>query len=452
VKKLLIIAKEEIKMELKHIQEDLKALSSRNDINLSLKFGFLGLGMGGCNIAAECADITTNVENNRFPYSALLVNTNLQDFKKINTKNPNIKKITLKGFDKGAGRDIQVGEKAFEENLDSIEEEVKTMFRDREFIWIVCGLGGGTGTGAILKAIQLLYSSGFQEKIGLILTLPRDKEGITVISNALNRIQKIYKAMENLGSIILVDNQKLYNQFISEHPEKKIEDYIQFSNRFIANTLHGINVVTSSFEPYGETHFDASELYNMVKTPGILSLSKLSLPAASIDLGQPASFLTKFENSIQKGILSDGYNYGKADRAAVSVIANKNTADRIFQIAFVNSIEEKIDELSPIAGEKPIATYIDNKTNQVEFFSLFAGLGLPKRIKALIDENNRLLQLAEDEEQSEIENALASFTITNKKRSKKEVTNLFEEDDTEDTEDLFPKASKKKNPLSLFED
>ncbi len=42
--------------------------------NISLKFGFLGLGMGGCAIAAECANKETQIKNNKYPYRAILVN------------------------------------------------------------------------------------------------------------------------------------------------------------------------------------------------------------------------------------------------------------------------------------------------------------------------------------------------------------------------------------------
>lgn len=54
--------------------------------NISLKFGFLGLGMGGCAIAAECANKETQIKNNKYPYRAILVNTNSQDFNKIEIK------------------------------------------------------------------------------------------------------------------------------------------------------------------------------------------------------------------------------------------------------------------------------------------------------------------------------------------------------------------------------
>ncbi|MDA6131179.1 hypothetical protein OSK38_27920, partial [Escherichia coli] len=89
------------------------------------------------------------------------------------------------GNGKGAGRNLTVGEEIFKEHKDQILQAVNTQFEDSDFIWIVAGLGGGTGTGSIIQAAELLYRNGFQKKFGLILTLPRKTEGKTVLSNAL---------------------------------------------------------------------------------------------------------------------------------------------------------------------------------------------------------------------------------------------------------------------------
>ncbi|MCM3441365.1 plasmid replication protein (plasmid) [Metabacillus halosaccharovorans] len=401
-------------------------LLERSDINFSLKFGYLGLGMGGCSIAAECANLKTNVKNGHFPYNGLLINTNNMDFEKINVINPNIEKLQI-GNGKGAGRDIEVGEQAFIDNQDEIISVIKKQFSDRDFIWIVAGLGGGTGTGSVIESIKSLHNNGFKKKFGLILTLPRNKEGSTVISNALERLQRISKAMQGLGSIILVDNQKLYDKFIKENPESSLADYLKFSNTFVAETLHELNVVTASFKPYGDSHFDSSEFENLIKTPGILSLSKYSVKDSKIDLANESSYVPEFTDSINNGTLSDGYNLENATRAAASVIANKPTAQRVFTLSFTDKIENIIDDKSPLAGEKPIATYIDDKAKGVHFYTVFAGLKLPKRINELVVENNRLSALLE--EKDEEDDVLASLQTF--KRKKKQ------EDDFDDLDSLL---------------
>ncbi|WP_078557278.1 plasmid replication protein [Bacillus alkalicellulosilyticus] len=406
-------------------------LLERDDIKISLKFGYLGLGMGGCSIAAACANVKTNVRNGHFPYNALLVNTNAMDFEKISFKTPTISKLLI-GTGKGAGRDIDVGEQAFVDGQGSIIDSIKKQFMDRDFVWIVAGLGGGTGTGSVIEAIKTLHNNGFKKRFGLILTLPRDKEGATVISNALERLQKISKVMQSLGSIILVDNQKLYKRFSTQNPNASLSEYLEFSNDFIADTLHELNVVTASFKPYGDSHFDSSEFENLLKTPGILSLSKFSIDDRDIDLENQSTYLSALDDSIETGILSDGYKLDNTQRAATSIIANRGTAQRLFTLGFTDTVETLIDSKAPLAGEKPIATYVDEKARGVHFYTVFAGLQLPARINELVEENNRLTEL--QEEKSDSDDVLASLQTF--KRKKKEELDLDDLDSllSEDTD------------------
>lgn len=390
-----------------------------SEVDISLKFGFLGLGMGGSSIAAACADIEMGKKNLKYPYTSLLINTNKVDLEKVQAKNSLIKKMVI-GNGKGAGRDLTVGEETFKQNKERILEEVKTQFQDSDFIWIVAGLGGGTGTGSIIQAAELLYRNGFQKKFGLILTLPRKTEGRTVLSNALERLQTITKLMSSaLGSVIVVDNQKLYDYYTEFQPNASVSDYLKFSNQYVAETLHELNIVTASFKPYGEYHFDSSEFENLIKTPGILHLSKFSVPANSVDTEQSLTYVKKLEENIQDGVLSDGYKLDKASRLAVSVISNESIAKRIFNMQFNNAIEHKVKEISPIASERPVAQYqyeVRNR-NDVYFYAVFAGLSLPSSIKGLIDENQKLEELEDSfkGDEDDVLSALSGFSRNRKK-------------------------------------
>ncbi|MDX8367930.1 plasmid replication protein [Cytobacillus sp. IB215665] len=411
-----------------------QSLLQRDDLSVSLRFGYLGLGMGGCSIAASCADISTKVTNLKYPYTALLLNTNKMDLEKIDYRNPNIKKLTI-GDGKGAGRNISIGETAYINDQELVETEIKKQFMTSDFVWIVAGLGGGTGTGTVIQAIKSLHSNGYKKRFGLILTLPRVQEGSTVLSNALERLQTISQVMKGMGSIIVVDNQKLYDYYTKEAPNATVSEYLSFSNRFVAETLHELNVVTSSFKPYGEYHFDSSEFENLIKTPGLLHLAKFSSKSSEIDSEQQISYLTKLEDYVNEGVLSDGYKLNSADRLAVSIIANKTTADRIFNIQFTNNIENAIDTISPSADEKPIAQYIDDRkdANYVQFYAMFAGLSLPKRVSELVQENERLIQLQE-EHKNDSDDVLSALSTFKRKKNEThdDLDDLFSDSKAED--------------------
>lgn len=360
--------------------------------------------MGGSSIAAACADISTNVQNNRFPYSALLVNTNRIDLDKIDTINPNTQKMII-GSGKGAGRNIKLGEQMYQEDAEIIGEAVQKQFSNTDFVWIVVGLGGGTGTGSVIEAIRTMMENGFKKRFGLIMTLPRSSEGQTVLNNALQRLQKINGAMAALGSIILVDNQKLYSHFSKNQPTATVSEYLSYSNNFIAETLHELNVVTSSFNPVGENHFDVSEFENLIKTPGVLHFARFTSKASELDSAQSISHAGRLKDQINEGVLSEGYDLSDATRLAVSILANKPTANRLFNFEFVNAIESEVNELAPFANEKPVAHYVyQNKDiSEVYFYAVFAGLKLPKRVGELVQEGKRLARMVEEKQSNEVD-------------------------------------------------
>ncbi|MDX1805846.1 MAG: plasmid replication protein [Paenisporosarcina sp.] len=388
-----------------------KSVLKHADNSISVRFGFLGLGMGGSSIAAACAETNTNTTNDRYPYASLLINTNKMDLDKIETKNPNTKKLII-ADGQGAARDIATGEKMFVQDLDVITKEFKQRFEGSDFVWIVAGLGGGTGTGSVLQAIKMAMTSGFEERFGLILTLPRTSEGQKIISNALQRLMKINQAMSGLGSIILVDNEKLFSHFAQKNPNAPVAEYLTFSNQFVADTLHEMNVVTSSFKPSSEFHFDSSEFRKLIKTPGVLHFARFSKKANEIDSAQSISHVGSLKEQIENGVLSDGYDLNNTKRLAVSVLANTNTATRLFNFKFTQELEQVVNSVAPFADEKPIAFYKhDNKeTSDVFFYAVFAGLQLPSRVAELVQTNTNLLE-QQKQQQSNNTDIFAGFTL-----------------------------------------
>lgn len=400
------------------------------NVDISLKFGFLGLGMGGCSIAAECASVKTT--DNKSLYTAVLVNTNLKDFEKIKDREKEaIHEVPLKGYEGGAGRDIEKGEQAFIENKEAVLKSIERNFSDRDFVWIVAGLGGGTGTGAVLEAIDMLYNYGFQGRFGLILTLPRDNEGGNVLGNAIERMQQISTAMQAMGAILIVDNQKLYTEYINKpgNAAKSIEDFLKYCNSYVADTLHEINVVTNSFAPFGDNHFDASEFANLIQTPGFISLSKLELRSLP-DLDNDSAFGNKISGAIEDGVLSDGYDFRKTDRAAVSVITNQATAKNLFNLQFTNKMGIIMDTYAQKASEKPVATYVHPTLSGIKFYLVFAGLGMPKRIAAIQHKVIEFDESRQEEETDEVLESLSAFTRIKKEKAKPAAGSLFKKSDS----------------------
>ena len=435
------------------LHRDMIHLKEIKNLQIGIKYGFIGLGMGGGSIAAACADIETNITNNKYPYTGLLINTNTNDYAKIKTKNEHIHKIGLAGYEMGAGRDIEIGQEAFLTNQDNVKENINKYMSDRDFIWIVAGLGGGTGTGSILACVNLLFELGYGDKIGLILTLPSDSEGYNVISNALKRLQKIYEVQEHLGAIILVDNQKLHKEFIEQEPTKSADDYLKFSNLYIAHTLHAMNIITSSLEHIGAQYFDQSELLKMLKTSGVLSISKISYEENQFDVLNQASYLPQFKEGFEKGILSSGYDVQQADLASVNFIANEKSANRIYSRELDSVITNTLNEYLPTAGEKPLSKFINKgSTGKVEVYILLAGLELPERAIELIEEKNRIEKERENQKNTpnKMKEVFSSLTFESDEPKKEKKSSLF--DLNSNSEPNTKESNKKKPPINIFGD
>ena len=85
----------------------------------------------------------------------------------------------------GAGAKPEVGEKAAEESI----EELKQIMEGADMVFVTCGMGGGTGTGAAPVVAGVAKEMGILT-VGVV-TKPFKFEARTRMSNALMVIEKL---------------------------------------------------------------------------------------------------------------------------------------------------------------------------------------------------------------------------------------------------------------------
>lgn len=100
----------------------------------------------------------------------------------------------------GAGARPEVGEKAAEESA----EEISTALKGADMVFVTCGMGGGTGTGAAPVVARLAKEMGILT-VGVV-TKPFRFEAKARMVNALNGIERI---KENVDTLIVIPNDKL---------------------------------------------------------------------------------------------------------------------------------------------------------------------------------------------------------------------------------------------------
>lgn len=102
----------------------------------------------------------------------------------------------------GAGARPDVGERAAEESYDELTSAIQAY----NMVFVTCGMGGGTGTGAAPIVAKIAKDMGILT-VGVV-TKPFRFEAKTRMNNALSGIEKL---RENVDTLIVIPNDKIYD-------------------------------------------------------------------------------------------------------------------------------------------------------------------------------------------------------------------------------------------------
>jgi cell division protein FtsZ len=127
----------------------------------------------------------------------------------------------------GAGSNPKIGEEAARES----EHEIKKKLAGSDMVFITCGLGGGTGTGAAPVIADLSRKSGALT-IGVV-TLPFTIEGKKRVENANYGLEKLEGVVDTL---IVIPNDKL----LELAPELPLHTAFKVADEILTNAVKGI--------------------------------------------------------------------------------------------------------------------------------------------------------------------------------------------------------------------
>ena len=155
----------------------------------------LVIGVGGAGNNA----VNRMVEENIMGVEFIGINTDKQalQFCKAPTAMQIGEKLT-KGL--GAGAKPEIGEKAAEES----QEEISQALKGADMVFVTCGMGGGTGTGAAPVIAQIAKDMGILT-VGVV-TKPFRFEARQRMNNALKGTENLKNAVDTL---IVIPNDRL---------------------------------------------------------------------------------------------------------------------------------------------------------------------------------------------------------------------------------------------------
>ncbi len=179
--------------QLSNIGSEEKLMSDYYREDLQAKIKVIGVGGGGCNA------LDRMIESGLSGVDFIAVNTDFQALQRSEaTHKLQLGAKLTRGL--GSGSNPEIGKKAAEESRSDIAE----MVRNADMVFITCGMGGGTGTGAS-PLIALTAKEGGALTVGVV-TRPFAFEGRRRSRIAEEGIENL---RQNVDSLIVIPNDKL---------------------------------------------------------------------------------------------------------------------------------------------------------------------------------------------------------------------------------------------------
>lgn len=225
------------------------------------------IGVGGAGNNAVNRMIDENIAGVEF----IGINTDKQalQFCKAPTAMQIGEKLT-KGL--GAGAKPEIGEKAAEES----SEELAQAMKGADMVFVTCGMGGGTGTGAAPVVAKIAKDMGILT-VGVV-TKPFRFEAKTRMSNAVFGIERL---KESVDTLIVIPNDKLL-EIVDRRTT--MPDALKKADEVLQQAVQGIT--------------------DLINVPGLINLDFADIQTVMID----------------KGIAHIGIGRAKGDEKAVEAV------------------------------------------------------------------------------------------------------------------------------------
>ncbi len=341
--------------------------------------------------------------------SFICMNTDTQDLHhSLAEKKIHIGKNLTKGL--GAGMDPEIGKKAAEETKSEIQDVIK----GADMIFIACGMGGGTGTGAAPIVARATREQGILTVA--VVTKPFFFEGSHRMKMAEKGIEELSKEVD---AIIIIPNDKLL-QLADKNTNFK--DAFANCDNVLRQAVEGISdLITTP----GIINVDFADIKAVMKDAGsalmgigTASGEKRAEKAALAAINSPL-----LEVSIHgaKGVL---FAISGGDDLAIHEIQEAakiitESIDKDAKVIFGTIRDEKLKK-----GELKVTVIATNFPADMPRQNLFGGSGASSQ--TLLKEENAILA------KKEINNSIKNGNINKMDKKTDVIKDIIIEDDTDD--------------------
>lgn len=210
------------------------------------KIKVIGVGGGGNNSLSRMREI--GIKGGEL----IAVNTDAQDLLYANADQKIlIGRELTQGL--GAGSNPKIGQESARES----QSEIKKKLGSADMVFITCGLGGGTGTGAAPVIADIAKKQGALV-IGIV-TMPFTVEGQKRIENAVDGLERMQSVVDTL---IVIPNDKL----LELAPDLPLHTAFKISDEILTNAVKGTTeLVTTS----GLVNLDFADIKAVMSNGGV---------------------------------------------------------------------------------------------------------------------------------------------------------------------------------------
>jgi cell division protein FtsZ len=313
---------EELSSELQIVDRELEELLK----NQSAKIKIMGIGGGGGNSLSRMREI--GIKGGEL----IAINTDAQDLLYTNADQKIlIGRELTQGL--GAGSNPQIGQESAKES----ESEIKKRITGSDMIFITCGLGGGTGTGAAPVVAAIAKKQGALTIA--IVTLPFTIEGKKRLENAMNGLERLESIVDTL---IVIPNDKL----LELAPDLPLQTAFKIADEVLTNAVKGITELVTKT---GLVNLDFADVKAVMVNGGV----------SLIGMGESDSqsrALDAVEKAINNPLLD--VDISNATGALVNVIGGSNMSLDEYK-TIIGSVGEKLSPDAKLIGGAQIAEDMD---------------------------------------------------------------------------------------------
>ena len=346
-----------------------------NESEAAARIIVVGVGGGGNNAVNRMID--EQIAGVEF----IAVNTDKQALQLC--KAPTLMQIgekLTKGL--GAGAQPEVGEKAAEES----SEEISAALKGADMVFVTCGMGGGTGTGAAPVIARIAKEQGALT-VGVV-TKPFRFESKPRMQNALSGIDKL---KENVDTIIVIPNDKLLEVVDrrTTMPEalKKADEVLQQGIQGITDLINVPSLINLDFadiqtvmKDKGIAHIGIGsgrgddKALEAVKEAVASPLLETTIQGASnvivnvsgditlMDASDAADYVQELAGESASIIFGAMYDDTKSDECTITVIATglHNVGGSASKLKARLEGQQKVGSILP-SGDSPVRSRLDSE-------------------------------------------------------------------------------------------